>query len=213
MELILLLGLLNFFIGLLYPAFAFKYLKFIKQPNRLKAFGFVIVFLIAIGGVGMMQNSDKQIDSQNQNPQVVEKETTAQKKNTEPEENTASSPKKWAPNIEYTYYSDGSCVNKENTKCIDMNTMKDACDLKPGLSKGALQSIQFVTGGDDKALAKAGNFSNLVTGWSGKKCIVFLDATGIVNGTSKKANFWGTVNVFTSTDDEKLIIQYVGWFQ
>ena len=49
LQAIFLLFMFNFIAGLLYPNFAFKYLKFIKEPTRVKSAVAAVAFFIAFG--------------------------------------------------------------------------------------------------------------------------------------------------------------------
>jgi hypothetical protein len=117
----------------------------------------------------------------------------------------------WEQGINYFYASDGSCRDEGNTKCINLAAFEAACNSVKGVSQLALDTIAIVSGGDDRDLAKAGNFSNLSMTWTGNRCNVSIDATGVVNGTSKKASFFGNAVEFTLSNDGQLLARSVDW--
>ena len=52
LQAVLVLSLLNFIIGIIKPSIAFKFLKFVKEPNRTKATITNIALIVAIGILG-----------------------------------------------------------------------------------------------------------------------------------------------------------------
>ena len=52
LQAVLVLSLLNFIIGIIKPSIAFKFLKFVKEPNRTKATITTIALIVAIGILG-----------------------------------------------------------------------------------------------------------------------------------------------------------------
>jgi hypothetical protein len=118
----------------------------------------------------------------------------------------------WKQNIKYAFMSDGSCKEQGDTMCINIKDYEAACNSAKGVSQLALNSIAVVSSGDEHDLAKAGNFSDVLIRWvNGNRCNISIDATGVINGTSKKASFFGKGVEFALTNDGQMLVRYVDW--
>jgi hypothetical protein len=187
----------------------------------IKNISIILITLSLIAGCGnkaengtiSTENEDIQTETQTAEEKARLAEEAERMRAASVEHEAVAGANKWQPNVEYTYFADGSCKNEAGVECIDLNTYENACNANAGVSKLALDTIKVITIGDEKDLAMAGNFSELQVKWTGKNCYVALDATGMVNGTSKKASYWGSALVFNlDKQGNSLLIKYVDWF-
>lgn len=115
--------------------------------------------------------------------------------------------------VTYTYFRDGSCTSSDKNICLTEHEYKEICKISKGISKGAIRTRTVLSYGKEKALADAGNFSDIVVFWdvsrSGiEQCYASLDASGIYEGTSSKIEIWGIAQQFIKDSKGDILVHY-----
>lgn len=103
--------------------------------------------------------------------------------------------------IEYGYFPDDSCREKELLKCLSFAEYESLCKLTNGISKRLVTLGSFLLPIEDRTLLEGGNISEISVYWGKsrdgmERCFYTFTASGTYQGNSLRKDFRGVVAVF-----------------
>ena len=109
--------------------------------------------------------------------------------------------------MEYKWFSDGSCSSQQSQSCISKEDYKALCLSASGTSQLATQ-VLVIYNPRARELLRNGNIDKLTVSWQdGYKygCRVFLQVSGILQGSSAREQIEGGVSSFIFNEEGKLL--------
>lgn len=115
--------------------------------------------------------------------------------------------------VEYTYYTDNSCTPSDNRVCLTPAEYKEICSSASGVTAGAVKKRSFSAYGTEKTLLENGSIDHVRVVWGKSNrgqeyCYGIVSVSGIVNGSSAKADVQGIAMTFIKNKDNELLISY-----
>lgn len=119
--------------------------------------------------------------------------------------------------VKYTYYSDGSCTEEPDRKCINESQYENFCESADGVTRmpRSVAAIYY-RGQYAKFIRSGGNLDSVRIFWreNRSECRVRLSISGVYDGTSTKDTFEGKAQVFIVGNSGDLLVHSVdfsGW--
>ena len=86
------------------------------------------------------------------------------------------------PGVKYTHYSDGSCTESANTKCVSKEYLNNICQSSDEFGVTSLVAYPYDTAPAFAAIAKANGVKTTVS-VKDNSCIVLMQTAGTYRGT------------------------------
>jgi len=110
--------------------------------------------------------------------------------------------------IEYSYFQDNSCRENNNQKCLDLETYKEMCSKNEGLTKMAAGMLTTFDTIGSRLFYNGGDIGNMRVYWSNSQnlCRASITVSGILQGTSYRRSFDGSVTTFIINKQNELLV-------
>ena len=112
--------------------------------------------------------------------------------------------------MEYKWFSDGSCSSQQSQSCISKEDYKALCLSASGTSQSATWVLASFKP-RARELLRNGNIDKLTVSWQdGYKygCRVFMQVSGILQGSSAREQLEGGVSTFVFNEEGKLLAHF-----
>jgi len=86
--------------------------------------------------------------------------------------------------IQYTYYPDGSCKDRDNNKCVTNEFINEICEFSDDIGVTKFVATSYSVGPAFKALANANGVSTKII-MDNNTCFVKLTTGGMYRGTDR----------------------------